>query len=101
LNNPGIGGPFVVTTIEADESPHDRRNIKVEVGGSEYFLITKLTAGFVVPAGIDDIKGDAAAVLRLKEVLLVFTAQTDVQTTFVITSPVRINMFCGLTYVTD
>jgi hypothetical protein len=91
-----------VTAIEADEIPHDRKNIKVEVGGSEYFLITKLTAEFDVPAaGIDDTQGDAAAVLRLKEVLVVFTAQTDMQATFVITSPVRTNVFCGLMYVTD
>lgn len=92
-----------MTAIEADESPHDRKNIKVEVGGSEYFLITKLTAEFDVPAaGIDDTQGDAAAVLRLKEVLLlVFTVQTDMQATFVITSPVRTNVFCGLMYVTD
>lgn len=92
-----------MTVIEAedDSPPHDKRNIREEVGGRVFFLITKLTAEFVVPAGIDNTKADAAAVLRLKEVLLLFTDQIDVQTIFVITSPLRTNVFCGLTYVTD
>ena len=97
LNEPTIGGPFVVTRIEADDSPHDKVNISEELGGSMLLLMTRLTAEMDL-AGIIDTTEDAAAVMRLNDVLL-FTDHTDEHTTFVITCPLRTNVFCGFTYV--
>jgi hypothetical protein len=79
LYEPNKGGPFVVTSMEADDIPQDRVNMNEELGGSMLLLITKLMLE-VLNIGIVMLSEDAAAVLRLKDVLLP-TIQVDVQIT--------------------
>jgi hypothetical protein len=89
LNEPTSGGPLVVTCTEAEESPHDKVKINNDEGESMLILITKLTLELLF-AGTETLKGDAAAMLRLNESLLI-TDQVDRQTILVITSPLRMN----------
>jgi len=77
LYEPNKGGPFVVTSMEADDRPQDRVNMNEELGGSMLLLITKLMFENI---GIVILIADAAPVLRLNDVLLP-TVQVDVQTT--------------------
>jgi len=79
LYEPNKGGPFVVTSMEADDRPQDRVNMNEELGGSMLLLITKLMLE-VLNIGIVMLSEDAAAVLRLNDVLLP-TVQVDVHTT--------------------
>jgi hypothetical protein len=79
LYEPNKGGPFVVTSMEADDRPQDRVNMNEELGGSMLLLITKLMLE-VLNIGIVMLSEDAAAVLRLNDVLLP-TVQVDVQIT--------------------
>jgi len=79
LYEPNNGGPFVVTSMEADDRPQDRVNMNEELGGSMLLLITKLMLE-VLNIGIIMLSEDAAAVLRLNDVLLP-TVQVDVHTT--------------------
>ena len=77
LYEPNKGGPFVVTSMEADDRPQDRVNMNEELGGSMLLLITKLMFENI---GIVILIADAAPVLRLNDVLLP-TVQVDVQIT--------------------
>jgi len=79
LYEPNKGGPFVVTSMEADDIPQDSVNMNEELGGSMLLLITKLMLE-VLNIGIIMLSEDAAAVLRLNDVLLP-TVQVDVQIT--------------------
>ena len=79
LYEPNKGGPFVVTSMKADDRPQDRVNMNEELGGSMLLLITKLMFE-VLNIGIVMLSEDAAAVLRLNDVLLP-TVQVDVQIT--------------------
>jgi hypothetical protein len=38
-----FGGPFVVTTIDVEESPHDNAKINEELNGRALFAITRFT----------------------------------------------------------
>ena len=69
----------MVTSMKADDRPHDSVNLNEELGGSMLLLITKLMFE-VLNIGIVMLSEDAAAVLRLNDVLLP-TVQVDVQTT--------------------
>ena len=89
MNEPINGGPLVVTCTEAEESPQDKVKINNDEGGSMLILITKLTLELLF-AGTETLKGDAAAMLRLNEALLI-TDHVDRQTILVITSPLRMN----------
>jgi len=88
---PFSGGPLVVTITEDEERPHDKVNIREELSGSILPLITKFSVESL-PARILKTNGDAAAWLRLNEVLLA-TVHVDVQVFLVITSPVNTNLF--------
>jgi len=79
LYEPNNGGPFVVTSMEADDRPQESVNMNEELGGSMLLLITKLMFE-VLNIGIVILIADAAPVLRLNDVLLP-TVQVDVQTT--------------------
>ena len=69
----------MVTSMEVDDRPQDSVNMNEELGGSMLLLITKLMFE-VLNIGIVMLSEDAAAVLRLNDVLLP-TVQVDVQTT--------------------
>ena len=69
----------MVTSMESDDRPQDSVNMNEELGGSMLLLITKLMFE-VLNIGIVMLSEDAAAVLRLNDVLLP-TVQVDVQTT--------------------
>ena len=69
----------MVTSMEVDDRPQDSVNMNEELGGSMSLLITKLMFE-VLNIGIVMLSEDAAAVLRLNDVLLP-TVQVDVQTT--------------------
>ena len=69
----------MVTSMESDDRPQDSVNMNEELGGSMSLLITKLMFE-VLNIGIVMLSEDAAAVLRLNDVLLP-TVQVDVQTT--------------------
>jgi hypothetical protein len=98
LKKPKDGGPLVVTTTEADESPQDKVKINDDEGGSILLLITRFTSVSLF-AGREIRNGDTAAMLRLNEALLT-TDHADRQTILVITSALRTNFTWGLTYVT-
>ena len=69
----------MVTSMEVDDRPQDSVNLNEELGGSMLLLITKLMFE-VLNIGIVMLSEDAAAALRLNDVLLP-TVQVDVQTT--------------------
>ena len=69
----------MVTSMESDDRPQDSVNMNEELGGSMLLLITKLMFE-ALNIGIVVLSEDAAAVLRLNDVLLP-TVQVDVQTT--------------------
>ena len=79
MYEPSKGGPFVVTSMEVDDRPQDSVNMNEELGISMLLLITKLMFE-VLNIGIVMLSEDAAAVLRLNDVLLP-TVQVDEQTT--------------------
>jgi hypothetical protein len=89
LKNPIKGGPFVVTTTEAEESPQDKVKINDDERGSMLLLITKFTLELLFD-GREIRNGDAAAMSRLNEALLT-TYHVDRQTILVITSALRTN----------
>jgi len=89
LNEPIKGGPLVVTTTEAEESPQDKVKINDDEGGNILLLITKFTLELLF-AGREVRNGDAAAMPRLNEALLI-TDHVDRQTILVITSLLRTN----------
>jgi len=99
LNAPNSGGPFVVTRIDAEESPQDKVKIIEELDGSILPLITKFITG-LLPTGTVKLRGDRAAAMRRNEVLLA-TVHVETQIALVVTSPLMTNLFCGFTYVTD
>ena len=69
----------MVTSMEVDDRPQDSANMNEELGRSMLLLITKLMFE-VLNIGIVVLSEDAAAVLKLKDVLLP-TVHVDVQTT--------------------
>ncbi len=89
MKKPIDGGPLVVTTTEAEESPQDKVKINDDEGGSMLLLITKFTSVSLF-AGREIHNGDTAAMLRLNEALLT-TDHDDKQTMLVMTSPLRTN----------
>jgi len=89
LNKPIDGGPLVVTTTEDEESPQDKVKINDDEEGSILLSITKFTLELLF-AGREIRNGDAAAMLRLNEALLI-TYHVDRQTILVITSLLRTN----------
>jgi hypothetical protein len=89
LKKPIDGGPLVVTTTEAEESPQVKVNINDDKGGNMLLLITKFTFELLF-AGREIRNGDAAAMSRLNEALL-STDHDDRQTILVITSALRTN----------
>jgi len=96
---PICGGPFVLTQIDAEDNPHDRVKMYDDVARSILLLITKFK-NELLPTVTGMLNDDAAALLKLNEVLL-FTVQLAIQIVFVKTFPVKISLTCGLIYVRD
>ena len=89
MNEPIKGGPLVVTTTEAEDSPQEKVKINDDEGGSILLFITKFTLELLF-AGREIRHGDTAAILRLNEALLT-TDHADRQTILVFTSLLRTN----------
>ena len=89
MKKPIDGGPFVVTTTEAEDSPQDKVKINDDEEGSILLLITKFTLELLF-AGREIRNGDTAAMSRLNEALL-STDHVARQTILVMTSALRTN----------